>query len=141
MSATAIRFDEGEKDWIQSYASVLGMSFSEFVRSAALDKVEEAADIKAYKRGAGRKMTAPATRWMSPAHGHGGRMSFSVVWSKAATKQLLNIPKKQRLIILSWVQENLDGCDDPRRAPNGKQLQGPIPVGAGASRLPHPRKD
>lgn len=48
MSATAIRFDDGEKDWIQSYASVLGMSFSEFVRNAALDKVEEAADIKAY---------------------------------------------------------------------------------------------
>lgn len=48
MNATAIRFDEGEKDWIQSYASVLGMSFSEFVRNAALDKVEEAADIKAY---------------------------------------------------------------------------------------------
>ena len=48
MSATAIRFDEGENDWIQSYASILGMSFSEFVRNAALDKVEEAADIEAY---------------------------------------------------------------------------------------------
>ena len=48
MSATAISFNEGEKDWIQSYASVLGMSFSEFVRSAALEKVEDAADIKAY---------------------------------------------------------------------------------------------
>lgn len=48
MSATAIRFDDGEKDWIQSYASILGMSFSEFVRNAALDKVEEAADIEAY---------------------------------------------------------------------------------------------
>ena len=48
MRATAIRFDVGEMDWIQSYASVLGMSFSEFVRNAALDKVEEAADIKAY---------------------------------------------------------------------------------------------
>lgn len=48
MSATAIRFDEGEKDWIQSYASILGISFSEFVRNAALDKVEEAADIEAY---------------------------------------------------------------------------------------------
>ena len=51
-------------------------------------------------------------------------MSFGVEWSKAATKQLLSIPKKQRLIILSWVQEHLDGCEDPRRAPNGKQLQG-----------------
>lgn len=51
-------------------------------------------------------------------------MSFSVEWSKAAAKQLLKIPKKQRLIILSWVQEHLDGCEDPRLAPNGKQLQG-----------------
>lgn len=48
MKAIAIRFEEEEKDWIQSYASVLGMSFSEFVRSAALEKVEEAADIEAY---------------------------------------------------------------------------------------------
>ena len=27
-------------------------------------------------------------------------------------------------VILSWVQEQLDGCEDPRRASNGKQLQG-----------------
>lgn len=44
-------------------------------------------------------------------------MSFSVEWSKAATKQLLSIPKKQRLIILSWVQEHLDGCEDPKVPP------------------------
>lgn len=48
MKAIAVRFEEEEKDWIQSYASVLGISFSEFVRSAALEKVEEAADIEAY---------------------------------------------------------------------------------------------
>lgn len=48
LRATAIRFNDAEKDWIQSYASVLGISFSEFVRSAALEKVEEAADIEAY---------------------------------------------------------------------------------------------
>lgn len=48
MKAIAIRLEEEEKDWIQSYASVLGISFSEFVRSAALKKVEEAADIEAY---------------------------------------------------------------------------------------------
>lgn len=48
MKAIAIRFEEEEKDWIQSYASVLGISFSEFVRSAVLEKVEEAADIEAY---------------------------------------------------------------------------------------------
>ena len=50
MKAIAIRFEEEEKDWIQSYASVLGISFSEFVRSAALEKVEEAADIEAYNQ-------------------------------------------------------------------------------------------
>ena len=48
LRATAIRFNEEEKDWNQSYASVLGLSFSEFVRSAALEKVEEAADIEVY---------------------------------------------------------------------------------------------
>lgn len=48
MNATVIRFDEGEKEWIQSYADVLGISFSEFVRNAALEKVEDAADIEAY---------------------------------------------------------------------------------------------
>lgn len=48
MNATVIRFNEGEKEWIQSYADVLGISFSEFVRNAALEKVEDAADIKAY---------------------------------------------------------------------------------------------
>ena len=59
-------------------------------------------------------------------------MSFSVEWSKAATKQLLSIPKKQRLIILSWVQEHLDGCEDPRRAQTENSSRVPIPVGAGA---------
>ncbi len=48
MGATAIRFNEEEKSWIQSYANVLGMSFSEFVRNAALERVEDAADIRAY---------------------------------------------------------------------------------------------
>lgn len=51
-------------------------------------------------------------------------MTYRVEWSKAATKQLLKIPKKQRLLLLSWVRENLDGCEDPRAVANGKQLQG-----------------
>ena len=48
LKAIAIRLEEEEKDWIQSYASVLGISFSEFGRSAALEKGGEAADIEAY---------------------------------------------------------------------------------------------
>lgn len=48
MTATAIRFAQEEKEWIQSYADFLGKSFSEVVREAALEKVEDAADIRAF---------------------------------------------------------------------------------------------
>ena len=48
MTATAIRFADEEKSWIQSYADLLGESFSEFVRESALQRVEDAADIEAY---------------------------------------------------------------------------------------------
>lgn len=49
MSATAIRFADEEKEWIQSYAELVGKSFSEFVRESALEKVEDAADLQAYR--------------------------------------------------------------------------------------------
>lgn len=49
MSATAIRFADDEKEWIQAYAEFTGKSFSEFVRESALEKVEDAADLSAYK--------------------------------------------------------------------------------------------
>ena len=48
MQATAIRFAPEEKSWIQSYADFMGMSFSDVVREAALEKVEDAADLQAY---------------------------------------------------------------------------------------------
>lgn len=51
-------------------------------------------------------------------------MTYHVEWSKAATKQLLKIQKKQRLMLLSWVKNNLDGCTDPKAVSHGKQLQG-----------------
>lgn len=51
-------------------------------------------------------------------------MTYRVEWSKAATKQLMKIPKQQRFILMTWIKENLDGCSDPRSVANGKQLQG-----------------
>ena len=51
-------------------------------------------------------------------------MSFSVEWSKTAAKQLLKIPKKQRLIILSWVQDYLDEFEHYCLWPCAKALQG-----------------
>ena len=51
-------------------------------------------------------------------------MSFNVEWSKKATKQLLKIPKKQRLIILSWVQDHLDEFEHYCLWPCAKSLKG-----------------
>ena len=48
MVTTAIRFAPEEKAWIQSYADFCGRSFSDVVREAVLEKVEDAADVAAY---------------------------------------------------------------------------------------------
>lgn len=51
-------------------------------------------------------------------------MSYSVSWSRAATKQLLSIEKRQRLMILRWVEENLEGCTNPKAILGSKALKG-----------------
>lgn len=48
MEVTAIRFAPEEKNWIQSYADFCGKTFSDVVREAALENVEDAADLEAY---------------------------------------------------------------------------------------------
>ena len=47
--ATAIRFSPEEKRWIQSYAALQGSTFSEVVREAILEKVEDMIDAQAYE--------------------------------------------------------------------------------------------
>ena len=49
MEATTIRFEPEEKSWIQAYADVVGRTFSDVVREAALEAVEAAADRQAYQ--------------------------------------------------------------------------------------------
>lgn len=49
MAMFEIKFDEGERALIQDHADAAGMSFSEFVRRAALEKAEDMADTEAYK--------------------------------------------------------------------------------------------
>lgn len=51
-------------------------------------------------------------------------MSYRVEFSSVAVKGLGKIPKKQRLMILSWIDESLNGCENPRAVHGGKQLQG-----------------
>lgn len=48
MAMCEIEFDESEWVLIQGHADAAGMSFSEFVRRAALEKAEDMADIEAY---------------------------------------------------------------------------------------------
>lgn len=48
MAMCEIKFDESERALIQGRAEAAGMSFSEFVRRAALEKAEDMADIEAY---------------------------------------------------------------------------------------------
>lgn len=48
MAICEIKFNEGEMALIQGHADAAGMSFSEFVRRAALEKAEDMADIVAY---------------------------------------------------------------------------------------------
>lgn len=48
MAMCEIEFDESERALIQGHANAAGMSFSEFVRRAALEKTEDMADIEAY---------------------------------------------------------------------------------------------
>ena len=48
MCEIAVKFDEDERASIRDNADAAGMSFSEFVRRAALEKAEDMADIMAY---------------------------------------------------------------------------------------------
>lgn len=48
MCEIALKFDEDERALIQVRADAAGMPFSEFVRSAALEKAEDMADTEAY---------------------------------------------------------------------------------------------
>ena len=48
------------------------------------------------------------------------------MFSNSALKGVVKIPKKQRLMVLSWINENLNGCANPRAVRGGKQLQGSV---------------
>ena len=48
MESTTIRFAAEERAWVQSYADFMGKTFSDVVREAVLEKVEDAADREAY---------------------------------------------------------------------------------------------
>lgn len=41
-------------------------------------------------------------------------MRYKVVFSKTVLKQLKKMDKYTKLLLINWIESNLDGCDDPR---------------------------
>ncbi len=41
-------------------------------------------------------------------------MSYHVVFSKAALRQLKKLDKATAALLLGWIRKNLEGCADPR---------------------------
>lgn len=49
-------------------------------------------------------------------------MSWELRYSERARKQLSKLDPRTRAILLSWMDKNVNGCDDPRA--HGKPLTG-----------------
>ncbi len=61
-SATmTIRLDSEEKSLISDYAAAFGTSASEFMRSAALERIEDELDLQAWKKAKAEFEKDPAT--------------------------------------------------------------------------------
>ncbi|MDR1185092.1 MAG: type II toxin-antitoxin system RelE/ParE family toxin [Coriobacteriales bacterium] len=50
--------------------------------------------------------------------------AYTVVIEKKVAKELRKIEQKQQEIILSWIENILDGCADPYDISGAKRLQG-----------------
>ena len=51
-------------------------------------------------------------------------MSYKLKFEKNALKSLIKMDSNQRIILMAWIQKNLDQCDNPRR--HGKALSGDL---------------
>ena len=50
------------------------------------------------------------------------KIKYTILFSESAKKELKRIDRYQARIILSWIEKNLDGCENPRA--HGKPLVG-----------------
>ncbi|MDR0499689.1 MAG: type II toxin-antitoxin system RelE/ParE family toxin [Coriobacteriales bacterium] len=51
-------------------------------------------------------------------------MSYKITFTSKAQKQLGKMDARQKLIIKSWIDKNLEGCTNPRTVGDGKKLEG-----------------
>lgn len=59
--AISLRLNNADSELIKSYASLKGMSVSELVRSAVLERIEDEFDLKAYERAMEEHQKNPVT--------------------------------------------------------------------------------
>lgn len=60
-STMTIRLDSEEKDLISDYAATFGTSVSEFMRTAALERIEDELDLKAWQEAKAEFDSDPVT--------------------------------------------------------------------------------
>ncbi len=46
-------------------------------------------------------------------------MSFTILFSEKALKQLKKLDKHNAAFIIGWLRKNIDGCSDPRKQGKG----------------------
>ena len=51
-------------------------------------------------------------------------MSYRVKLKKKAQKELDRLDAKSKLLVLKWIKENLENCDNPRAVAGGKTVEG-----------------
>ncbi len=51
-------------------------------------------------------------------------MSYRVTFEKNALKKITKIDANQRIILMAWIQKNLEQCENPRS--HGKALSGKL---------------
>lgn len=51
-------------------------------------------------------------------------MSYNLKFEKNALKSLTKIDSNQRILLMAWIQKNLDQCENPRS--HGKALSGKL---------------
>ncbi len=59
--AISLRLNEADSQLIKSYASLKGISVSELVRSAVMERIEDEFDLKAYERAMDEHQKNPVT--------------------------------------------------------------------------------
>lgn len=59
--AISLRLNDADSELIRTYASLKGMSVSELVRTAVLERIEDEFDLKAYERAMAEHQKNPVT--------------------------------------------------------------------------------